>query len=66
MSTNIKVITEKNLRKAFDVDVRIRSFEIDGKMHTCVLPIGILNNDMNLGVLDGQLSEDAVVVESAC
>lgn len=61
-----EVITEKNLRKAFDVDVRIRSFEIDGNVHTCVLPIGILNNDRNLEVLDGQLSEDAAAIENAC
>ncbi len=37
-----EIINEQNLKKAFDVDVRIRSFEIDGNIHTCVLPIGMV------------------------
>ena len=51
------VISEKNLRKAFDVDVRIRSFEAEGEMHTCVLPIGILDNGVNPEVVDGIFPE---------
>lgn len=35
------VITEDNLCTAFDVDVRIRSFSIDEKKHTCVLPVDV-------------------------
>lgn len=40
-----EVITEENLCKAFDVDVRIRDFMIEDKRHVCVLPVDVLNHD---------------------
>ncbi len=39
-----ETITECNLRKAFDVDVRIRTFNIDGKSYVSVLPISTLED----------------------
>ncbi len=61
-----EVITEKNMRKTFDVDVRIRSFEIDGKIHTCVLPIGILNNENSIELIDDQLLDDEQQISLGC
>ena len=39
------IINEERLGKAFDVDVRIRSFHVAEQKHTCVLPIDILRSD---------------------
>ena len=38
-------IIEQKLRRAFDVDVRIRSLDIEGTEYTSVLPIGVINKD---------------------
>lgn len=37
-----EIINEERLAKAFDVDVRIRSFMVVDNTHTCVLPIDIV------------------------
>ena len=37
-----EIINEERLGKAFDVDVRIRSFQVERNMHTCVLPIDVV------------------------
>ena len=37
-----EIINEERLAKAFDVDVRIRSFKVAEHLHTCVLPIDIV------------------------
>ena len=37
-----EVITEDNLRKAFEVDVRIKDVDIEGRMHRSVLPVSLL------------------------
>ena len=52
-----EVISEENLCKAFDVDVRIRDFQLEEKKHVCVLPIGVLSEDhgeMHMRVVEGR------------
>ena len=39
-----EVITEENLRKAFEVDVRIKSVEVDGESYRSVLPISLIGH----------------------
>lgn len=36
-----EVINEKQLRRAFDVDVKIRQFQVYNEKYTCVMPVGL-------------------------
>lgn len=39
--TAAQVITEENLSEAFDVDIRIRTFCVEGKDFPCVMPVAL-------------------------